>query len=158
MKFLLSLLFIFAPASRPQIYYFNGKSLRTLKVIELPNVGDKMLRLFARSPYELRSAFIDSSEVRMCLPDTGTTRKLKLKGRWYEIEWNTRLKVGSTRHWIELIDKSGRRDRWNFLTNVEGSMKFNRPGKMDSSVKGVKHENTDAFVDRDCRVRAGTIR
>jgi len=113
--------------NEPQVFYFDGKSLTTLDAIFLPNIGSESFRIFIKSPYELKYASLDSTEISMCLVNRGKMKELKLTGRWYSIQWNTRLKVGASKHIILLTKPSGAVFRKSFMLNVEGNEKIEKP-------------------------------
>jgi hypothetical protein len=127
MNLFFALLILASPPKQPQVFYYNGKHLVKLNQVEMPNVRQAALRLFIYSPYELRYASIDSSEVGMCLPGISVTKKLELEGRWYTIDWQTALTVGSSRHFIFLKAYGHKVYEKEFFLDVEGAKKIEKP-------------------------------
>ncbi len=126
MKLLFALMVFAAPSKAPQIYYLNGTHLSELHTIETAGAHREALRFFVHSPFELRGARIDTTSVRMCLPEIAVRRQMKLKGRWYTMEWSTQLTTGSTRHMIILYCRHGEYKKM-FYVNVEGSKRILKP-------------------------------
>lgn len=135
-NFFLSLLVLYGSATMSSrgsrhwsghAFYYDGRKLKPLDTILMPNIGNTTLTLLVNSPYELRRARIDSSETGLCPPDASMLKKLKLRGRWYMILWKTNLRVGSSQHTLYMETFSGRRHKESFHVNVEGSMKENKP-------------------------------
>lgn len=127
MNLFLALLMLAAPSKTPRVYYYNGHHLAKLNIIETANTAHTVLRFFVNSPYELRYARVDSSEVSLCLPDSSLRREMKLKGRWYTIRWYTKLSVGSVKHTIVLYRCRHKKFSRTFIINVEGSKRINKP-------------------------------
>ena len=127
MNFIFALLVLLVLPREPQIFYYNGKALTQLSIIQMPNVGHAAIKLLVNSPYELRSASVDSTEVQMCLPEYALTKELKLKGRWYRLTWEMGLTVGSMRHTLYLTSYCGRIYKKNFTVNVEGTKRLYKP-------------------------------
>ncbi len=111
----------------PEVFYYDGKSLSKLDVIFVPNIRRERFHFFVKSPHELRFASLDSSEIEVCLAGRAETETLRLKGRWYKIEWETELRAGSEKHELVLISRSGVISRKKFVVNVEGSKKIEKP-------------------------------
>ena len=127
MNLFFALLILASPPKQPQVYYYNGKHLVKLNQVEMPNLRHTALRLFVYSPYELRDARVDSSEVGICLPGISERKRLELEGRWYTIDWETALTVGSSRHFIFLNAYGHRVYKKEFFLNVEGAKKIDKP-------------------------------
>lgn len=127
MNFIFALFIFLASQSEPHVFFYNGKTLAELNVIAMPNVGSETFKFFVSSQYELRSASMDSSEVGLCLPAKSLMKQLNIKGRWYAITWETKMKVGSNRHTIYLTARSGKIYREKFIINVEGNKKVGKP-------------------------------
>ncbi|MGO9480455.1 MAG: hypothetical protein ACLP05_01560 [Candidatus Kryptoniota bacterium] len=146
MNFILALcVIVLAPPNEPQIFYYDGNTLTNLNTIMMPNVESETFIFLVNSPYELRSACVDSSEVGLCLPGNDLVKQLKLSGRllrrqgtstakgsttagrWYVIKWKTELKVGSKHHSVYLTALSGKIYEKRFTLNVEGNEKQKRP-------------------------------
>jgi hypothetical protein len=127
MNLTIVLFMLFGAANEPRIFLYSGKTLMKLEVVTVPNVGTEVLKLLVESPYELKSALLDSSDVKLCLPTRNLMAGLNLKGRWYVINWRVKLTVGSERHTILLICRSGRTYKKTFVINTEGNMRLNKP-------------------------------
>ncbi len=127
MNLLFVLLVLTSQPRQPQVFYYNGKHLVKLNHIEMPGIRHTTMRIFIYSPYELRDASIDSSEVGLCLPDISVRKDLRLEGRWYIIEWGTDLKVGSTPHTILLNSCRNKVYKEQFFVNVEGTKMIEKP-------------------------------
>lgn len=115
------------PEKEPEVFYYDGKSLAALNDILVPNVRQETFQFFVKSSHELRFASIDSSEVGMCMVDQATTKAMRMKGRWYKISWECELKVGSKRHALFLTAFSGVVFKKDFLINVEGTKRIEKP-------------------------------
>lgn len=127
MNLLVALLMVTMPLKEPHVYYYNGKNIVSLNVVEMPNARRAVLQFFVHSPYELRNACVDSSDVEMCLPGISLRDKLELKGRWYIISWDARLSVGSSRHVIHLYSCHHKVYDKAFHIDVEGSKRIEKP-------------------------------
>ncbi len=127
MNLLFAFLILASSPKQPQVYHYNGKELVKLHRIEMPNVGRTTFTFFVHSPYELRDAYIDSSEAHVCLPDLSTRKEFKLEGRWYTITWETRLSVGSSGHFIVLRSYRHKEYKEKFFVEVEGTKKMEKP-------------------------------
>lgn len=127
MSLVLACLFLFSSPQGPQVYYYNGKSLTKLGIIEKPNIGSAAVTLFIHSPYDLISAKIDSNEVQMCLPETAMRSHFKLSGRWYVIVWKTKLTVGAADHVLCVTSYKGKVHKRRFTVEVEGARRMNKP-------------------------------
>jgi hypothetical protein len=127
MNLFFALLILASPPKQPQLFYYNGTHLVKLNQVEMPNIRHAALRLYIYSPYELRYARIDSSNVGMCLPDITERKRLDLEGRWYTIDWETGLTVGSSRHTIFLNAYGHREYKKEFFLDVEGAKKIDKP-------------------------------
>jgi hypothetical protein len=127
MNILLTLLVLAAPPKQPQVFYYDGRNLVKPDRIEMPNAGHAVMQFFVHSPYELRGASIDSSDVSVCLPDYSLRKSLKLRGRWYTITWDARLTVGSRRHILVINSYRGQTYRESFFVNVEGTKRMEKP-------------------------------
>lgn len=131
MNLLLACLFLFSSPQGPHVYYYNGKSLAKLGVIEKPNIGRAAVTLFIHSPYELIDSRIDSNEVQMCLPETSVRRHFKLSGRWYVIIWETKLTVGATDHVLYMTSHKGKVHEKRFAVDVEGTKRMDKPARIN---------------------------
>ncbi len=131
MNFIIALLVLFGASKEPQIFYKDGKTLTTLKTIFIPSIRHESFKFFVESPYELRYASVDSTEIGMCLADQTTMKEMQLKGRWYKIDWETDLKTGSMKHTLFLNTRSGAIFKRSFIINVEGSKKIGKPSGED---------------------------
>lgn len=127
MNFVIALLVLFSSPKGPEAYYYNGKNLVRLSVIEIPNIDHATFTLLIKSPYELLSAIVDSNDVRMCLPGVSLRKQLRLSGRWYVIKFEMKLKVGSAQHVLCLTSYTGRIHERRFTINVEGSKQLKKP-------------------------------
>ncbi len=127
MSLVLACLFLFSSPAGPQVYYYNGKSLTKLGVIEEPNIGRAAVTLFIHSPYELINARIDSDEVQMCLPEVPLRNHFKLSGRWYVVVWKTKLTVGGTDHVLCMTSYKGKVHERRFTVDVEGAKRLEKP-------------------------------
>lgn len=127
MNLVFALLILLGTPKEPQVYYYNGRILSQLKTLEFPNVRNAAVQFFVYSPYELREASVDSTEIPMCLPDHKLTEELKLRGRWYRLIWVTNLTVGSTQHTLYLTSYWGKIHKKNFTVNVEGNKRIDKP-------------------------------
>ena len=121
-----SLIIIGAPKA-PRIFYYDGKNLSTLDAIFVSNIRQGSFQFFVKSPYELEYASVDSTDVVMYLPDKVTTEKMRLTGRWYRINWESRLRTGSEKHIVFLTARSGSVFKKSFVVNVEGAKKLEKP-------------------------------
>ncbi len=124
---LFALLVLSSSPKGPEAYYYSGTKLEPLNVIECANARGATFTFLIRSYYELRSAEIDSNEVRMCLPEVPMRKQLRLSGTWYIITFATALKVGSTRHVLRLTSYTGRVHKRCFTINVEGTQRLKKP-------------------------------
>ncbi|HUI28988.1 MAG TPA: hypothetical protein VLX91_02135 [Candidatus Acidoferrales bacterium] len=127
MNFILAILVIIGAPKGPQVFYYDGTNLTKLNPIFVPNIGNEIFQLFVKSSYELKYASIDSSGVGMCLVDQAAMKEMKLRGRWYKISWETQLSPGSKQHVIFLTAFSGIIFKRNFIVNVEGTRKLEKP-------------------------------
>ncbi len=134
MNFIFALFVLLVSSSEPQIFFYNGKTVTEINTLTMPNVGSETFQLLVNSPYELRSASVDSSEVGLRLPGKDIVKQLKFsegsllrKGRWYMISWETELKVGSKQHTVYLKTRFGKIYKKHFTINVEGNKKQEKP-------------------------------
>ncbi|MCL5035085.1 MAG: hypothetical protein M1395_08300 [Bacteroidetes bacterium] len=127
MNLLIAVLVLFSSPKGPEAYYYNGKYIVKLGIIECPNTGSATFRLLIKSPYELFDATVDSNAVRMCLPDASLRKVLGLAGRWYIITFDAKLKVGSTRHLLSLESYTRRIHKRHFIIDVEGTERLQKP-------------------------------
>ncbi len=123
MNYFFAFLVLIGAPKGPQIYVLNGATLARLNTILVPNIRRGNFQFFIKSPYELKHARVDSSELSLRLLDRSTVKKMRLRGRWYKLSWDAELKTGSETHTILLTARSGAAFKFDFTVNVEGSKK-----------------------------------